>query len=87
MVHVVSDREKQQNRTTYKMNGREEEIDRTEKISYRKDSISTNTINSEIAYYKTSVHKSCIVYITYFAIHAFSAVGWACIRNKYYCLS
>ena len=44
------------------MNDREDEIDRTEKISYRKDSISANT-NSQIAYYKTSVHMYSIYYI------------------------
>ena len=61
----------------------DEEIDRTEQL--QKDSVSTNTIiiNSKIAYYKRSVHMYSI--ITCFAIQcAFRAVGWACIRNKYY---
>ena len=51
MLHVVNDR---QNRDTQKMNDREEEINRTEKLPYRKDSISTMTINSQTAHCKTS---------------------------------
>ena len=39
------------------MNDREEEVDGTEKISYRKDSISANTIKSQIAStYKVKRH-------------------------------
>ena len=81
MTHVVNDRTKQQNRHTQKMNDMEEEIYRTEKINYRKDRISTNTIKSQI---EKKVY-TCIVCSTYFAIHMhLSAVGWACIRNTYY---
>ena len=45
------------------MNDREEEIDRTE--NYRKDSMSTNTMNSQIADYKTSVHVYSIILHTF----------------------
>ena len=49
------------------MNDVDAEIDRTEKISYRQDNISANTINSQIAYSKTSVHMYSIIY--YIHVH------------------
>ena len=45
------------------MNYREEEIVRTEKISYRKDSMSAKTKNSQIAYNKSKKQVyTCVVY-------------------------
>ena len=62
----------------------DEEIDRTEQISYRKI-VSTNTIliNSKIAYYKRSVHMYSIIILhaLQFGVHS---EQWTCIRNKYY---
>ena len=60
----------------------EEEIDRTENISYKK--INSHYINSQIAC-TIKQRYTCIVYITCFAMKcALNAVGQACIRNKYY---
>ena len=60
------------------MNYREEEIVRTEKISYRKDSMSAKTINSQIAYYKskkTSVHMYSLYYLLAMQMHSVKCVG------------
>ena len=63
------------------MNDMEEEIDRIEKISYMKIN---NHYNSQIAY-TIKQGCTCIVYITRFEMKsALNAVGYACIRNKYY---
>ena len=70
----------------------DEEIDRTEQISYRqKDSISTNTIiiNSKIAYYKRSVHMYSIIILhaLQFGVHSEQWVGHVYVTNIIFILS
>ena len=45
--------------------------------------MSANTINSQMPYYKTSVHMCSIVYL-HCNTYAFSEMCWACIRSKWY---
>ena len=64
------------------MNDKEEEIDITKKLSYIKIVYQQTLYTVKLLTIKQVY--TCIVYYILCNTNALCAVGWACIRNKYY---
>ena len=67
----------------------DEEIDRTEQISYRKIVYHKHYINSKIAYYKTSVYmySTIILHALQYNVHSVQWVGHVYVTNIIFILS